>query len=778
MALLNCILIEQRIVVRGIYRCPAVTRSCVSKRWIAGIVIGQPGVCEPTELRSKRVKCNLAARPPLKGERILTEKGCTMRIAKSPCRINHTSAFRWAGSLVSLALTVGYIPEVAQAFEVRISAGTVHYQSYILSGVTGRIDEGGVSLNVKSLATPADAELAFTALNLGCSGVDFKSDNICSAGTWSFELADAAGTWKLPLGGTLERITRENDEWRLQSGMSSGKLHARISAHLDAEQLEAAISWKQVTIQDLPAISLIPAQVKWVDAGACSGQLVLRRSDAGAVSIDFDIALKGLGFDSPEGRFAGENLGARASGTLRLDDMLHTQVSGKIDSGALLLDNFYASFSDRSVQWGARMSKKGTSLHVAEMHLGDGSSVDIKAEADVDLANPMKILSYRVSHFEMHFPEAYQRYIESMAAAWTLNGLTVTGNLLWSGERQSGPTVSGVLDVQDLSVVDNKRGRFAVTGLAAHIAPGEQGAESRFSWRGLLLQRINLGAGEAAVKAEPGQFSLASPLRLEVLGGKLALDELHVKLPGNSATPESEPEIRLYATLEDMDMERLTKALGWPSFGGTISGKIPGVTLHNGVLAVEGQIEFNVFDGQILLSGLRIERPFGVLPSLAADLEANNLDLQQLTHTFSFGSISGRMSGFVHDLRMLDWKPVAFDAWFGTPGQEAGSHKISRQAVNHLTTIGGGSATAALSGPLLKFFNNFSYRRLGLGCHLQNYICEVRGLDDDPASVLIMEGAGVPKIMIRAFNRQMDWPTLLAGLTAASQGESIKIGDK
>jgi hypothetical protein len=163
---------------------------------------------------------------------------------------------------------------------------------------------------------------------------------------------------------------------------------------------------------------------------------------------------------------------------------------------------------------------------------------------------------------------------------------------------------------------------------------------------------------------------------------------------------------------------------------------------------------------------------------LAANLDVHNLDLQQVTKTFSFGRISGRMSGFVHDLRMLDWEPVAFDAWFGTPEQEKGSNEISRQAVNRLTAIGGGGATAALTGPVLKLFSNFSYRRLGLGCRLQNYICEVRGLDDDETSVLIMEGAGVPKIMIRVFNRSMDWPTLVGGLTAAAQGEQIRVGDK
>jgi len=178
------------------------------------------------------------------------------------------------------------------------------------------------------------------------------------------------------------------------------------------------------------------------------------------------------------------------------------------------------------------------------------------------------------------------------------------------------------------------------------------------------------------------------------------------------------------------------------------------------------------------LSGVRLERPFGVLPSLAANLDIENLDLQQVTHTFSFGQISGRMSGFVHDLRMLDWEPVAFDAWFGTPEQAKESNQISRRAVSQLTTIGGGSPTAALTGPLLKLFSNFSYRRLGLGCRLHNYICEVRGLDDDEASVLIMEGSGVPKIMIRVFNRSMDWPTLVAGLSAAAQGEEIRVGDK
>ena len=130
-----------------------------------------------------------------------------------------------------------------------------------------------------------------------------------------------------------------------------------------------------------------------------------------------------------------------------------------------------------------------------------------------------------------------------------------------------------------------------------------------------------------------------------------------------------------------------------------------------------------------------------------------------------------------HDLRLLDWKPVAFDAWLGTPARQEKSRGISRQAVNHLTSIGGGNATAALTGPLMKMFNNFSYRRLGLGCRLHNNICDVRGISEDDVSVLIMEGAGLPKIMIRAFNRSLDWPQLVAGLVAVSGDEPIRVGD-
>ena len=126
---------------------------------------------------------------------------------------------------------------------------------------------------------------------------------------------------------------------------------------------------------------------------------------------------------------------------------------------------------------------------------------------------------------------------------------------------------------------------------------------------------------------------------------------------------------------------------------------------------------------------------------------------------------------------LLDWSPVSFDAWLGTPADQSKSRSISRKAVRNLTTIGGGSGAAALASPLVRMFSSFSYKRLGLGCRLENYVCQVRGLEDDGQSVLLLEGAGIPKITVRAWNRSVDWPRMVENLVSLSEGESPEFGD-
>jgi len=581
----------------------------------------------------------------------------------------------------------------------------------------------------------------------------------------------------LSLGGVLQTIEYQEGRVLMRAGLNSGRFEADLEITAGPGDLSADLWFKRQDLKSFTGLDILPAEIAWLRNGHLDSHFHAQFHSNESGQLELQLGLGDLGFDSPDGRFAGEALSVEFEVSASAGNWASPRVTGSIGAGELLIDDFYRNFSDGELKFSFQADEGKDQWVIRDLRVTDDFSLNLEGRATLTLQDEVRLTGIEVNSLELSFPGAYQRYIEPVVAPWTLNGLQVTGQISWSGVWSDGAFQSGDLEIKDLSVVDSQRQRFALTGLDAHMRPGDHSFDSRLAWRGLLVGKINLGSGDAALDSEPGALAIVEPLQLDVLGGKLNLHELKVMLPGSDANPEGDPDIRLRLDLDELDMEQLTAAFGWPAFAGRISGQIPGVRLENGVLDVDGQIKVNVFDGLVTLGELRIERPFGVLPSLAANVEAENLDLQLLTSTFSFGQISGRIDGYMRELRMLDWKPVAFDAWLGTPESQRGKKGISRQAVNHLTTLGGGSATTALTSPLMKLFNNFSYKRLGFGCRMQNNICEVRGVSEDDVSVLIMEGAGVPKITIRAFNRAVDWPQLLAHLAAASDGDAIRVGD-
>jgi hypothetical protein len=632
-------------------------------------------------------------------------------------------------------------------------------------------------------ATPA---ISFTAARVDYGEFRFEQvrAELDTKGEFRLELAGMAGPGEeflgegLVLTGLLEPLKMAGEYQVLRSTVAARGVEAIVTVHDSPEDFRLELNARKQSLQRLTDWPGLPAELAWLSRGVFDADLTLRQPARQSPALDFRLAVDELDFDSPAGRYAGAALQIVMEGAWLDFAAESATLRGSLRGGELLIDDFYRNFSDAGLEFSADLRWNDALLQIANLSLGDDGAVAAEALIRMGLGPDATAWSVEVSRLELDFPLAYRRYLEPIGAAWTLNGLEITGRVLWSGQWESGSLISGDLEISDRSVVDTMRQRFALTGLAARLRPGDYAFDSRLAWRGLLLGRVNLGAGKAALDSEPGSISLREPLVLDVLGGRFELGALKVVLPGSRADGVGEPDVRLRARIDDLDMGQLTAALEWPAFGGSISGEVPGVSFDDGVLGVDGEIRFEVFNGRIALQNLSIERAFGVLPGLAADVLVSDLDLEQLTQTFSFGRIAGRLDGHVRELRMLDWKPVAFDAWLGTPERQSGSNDISRQAVNRLTTIGGGSATAALTGPLMRMFNSFSYRRLGLGCHLQNNVCQLRGLSEDEASVLLLEGAGVPKITIRAFNRDIDWPQMVANLLAVSSDASVTVGEQ
>jgi hypothetical protein len=200
------------------------------------------------------------------------------------------------------------------------------------------------------------------------------------------------------------------------------------------------------------------------------------------------------------------------------------------------------------------------------------------------------------------------------------------------------------------------------------------------------------------------------------------------------------------------------------------------VRYENGNLEVGGMLLVRVFDGDITLSNLRLAKPFSVIPRLWVDARVNNIDLEELTGTFSFGRIEGRLDGRVDGLYMESWRPVAFDAGFSTPSGDAARHRISQKAVDNISSIGGGGVGGALSRSFLRFFKDFPYDRLGLRCRLKNGICDMGGVAPAANGYYIVKGRLLPpRLDVIGYANRVDWDSLVSQLMAVIERQGSEV---
>ncbi|HEX9853034.1 MAG TPA: hypothetical protein VGA68_08465, partial [Woeseiaceae bacterium] len=228
------------------------------------------------------------------------------------------------------------------------------------------------------------------------------------------------------------------------------------------------------------------------------------------------------------------------------------------------------------------------------------------------------------------------------------------------------------------------------------------------------------------------------------------------------------------AELEPIQLGMLTGAFGWPAFSGSLSGQLPLLQYDGEVVTVGGTLTAEAFDGDIEIANLRVEEPLGLVPRLHGDLRLRQLDLEQVTDTFSFGLIQGRLSGDVTGLEMISWQPVAMDLHLYTPEGDSSRRRISQRAVENLASVGGGGAAAALSSGFMKFFEEFSYEKVGIRCVLRDGTCAMSGAGPAGESEFgrgyyIVKGSGLPRIDVVGYRHQVSWTALVRQLVSITE---------
>lgn len=505
--------------------------------------------------------------------------------------------------------------------------------------------------------------------------------------------------------------------------------------------------------------------------GTLDADLQVDRSVADTLAIAGTVSSDGLGLDTQDGLVAAAGLGVNGPVTVRMGKATHVEFDLALAGGELLAGPVYAALPAAGASFALTAAGDGERWTLSRMDWRDRDALRVQGSAMLDLGADPALRELQVQATSADLALAHERYLASLLATLGLDGLALSGGAEATVVLSAGELQSAVLDLHAVDAVDGGA-RFALSAAQGRVGWQRSGSiEGELRWRDAALYDIPLGTAAMQWRSVDGGLALRQPAVVPVLGGTLTLQRL-AWIPGDA--PGGEPELSLSLALADVGLADLSRRFDWPEFGGTLSGRIPSAHYEGGVLTLEGGLDIGVFDGRIEIGTLTLERPFGVAPTLGADIGIAGLDLVPLTEAFGFGRISGRLDGRVGGLRLVDWQPVAFDAALYTSTSAKDKRRISQRAVSDLSSVGGGGIAGGIQQQVMRMFETFPYERIGLSCRLDNNVCTMGGVpgsDSSAGGYTIVEGSGLPRITVVGHQRRVDWPVLVSRLQAATAGQ-------
>lgn len=484
----------------------------------------------------------------------------------------------------------------------------------------------------------------------------------------------------------------------------------------------------------------------------------------------FDVSAADVTLNNESGSLATDKLSARVKGTARQSgDDWHFAVDVSSAQGQAYAQPIFLDFGAHALRASATGKLRAKrELTIERFSVEHAQVMQASGRGTFDLGNQQPLRSLALQLASLQFPGAYESYLQPLLLDTNFKSMQTAGSIAGEIEIEEGAPRRVDITLTDLTFDDGSRkvALEALNGTAHWRAEGDV-APSALSWRGGSLLNLAIGAAELHFSAGGRQFRLLQPARIPLLDGALALESLRIR---NAGLPSVA--FMVDATLEPIEVRQLCKAFGWPEFGGRVGGTLSKLRMREGVVTLGTTLNAQVFNGTLALSDLRLQQPFSQWPRFSSNVAFDNLDLELMTSAFSFGRITGRLSGRVEGLRLFNWSPVAFDARLYTPPDDRSKHRISQRAVENIGSIGGGGAgvTAALSSGFLRFFDDFNYDRLGLSCRLENDVCAMDGVAPAPnGGYYLVKGKGLPRIDVIGSSRRVDWPRLVQQLIAATK---------
>ena len=666
--------------------------------------------------------------------------------------------------LLSLLLLACTLPAQAQAqAQARTTTAKVARVTTAvatLEGVEVRLD----------WAPGADSgELALRAARVEAPDLGYRFREL----EWRCPLArDGQGGWRCD--GELRAAGGR--PLRLSLALASGSTDATLSRGAAGVALHRSAAAPDDTVVDLVRVPVAWAQAlsaqAWpggrLTAGTLDGRIAVRTPAQRPLQVEGDLALSGIALETPDGSIAGEQLGGR----FRIDyrkpaGATMLSLDGDLRGGQFLYGTTYVALPGHAVPVGVdAMQRDGQGWSLSSIRWDDGDALAASGSAAFGADAALRGLDIELHSRDL--PSLGARYLSGWLGIAGLSELDASGALDARVQMDDGALSLVDARLHDITLDAPGKGlSFAGLDGDLRLSGGDTPVDSELRWRSGSLQGIAFGRATMPWRSAGGVLRSRAPVVVPMLGGQLRFDGITIQPP----TGEGGLQVGFGLALQGLQLGELSQALGGPAFRGTLEGSIPVARYADDRIDFDGGLSMQVFDGSVEVTALSMDRPFGVAPTLSADFALHDLDLLAITEVFDFGSISGRLDGRIDALRLVDWTPVAFDAELHTVRRHGTRQRISQRAVQNISSVGDASFVGSLQARLIGLFDDFGYARIGISCRLANQVCAMGGLHSSGDGFTIVEGAGIPRLDVVGFNRDVDWPTLVERLMAAGSGD-------
>jgi hypothetical protein len=661
-----------------------------------------------------------------------------------------------------LALALVLYPR-AQGSELTLGIGAVESPAWRASGLRLRVLPGTLlELDIDHVVL-ADRP-ALRGIRLLCSPQSDPTGTRCD---------DVHFVLRIPGWGQIQgqgsARYRDAQHWNADLQVPGRRLRLRLDQ--SGTTLRASLDLRGQSAGELQRLA---AAFQFIVPGEVSGRVDLHLDAqlAERTRAEARISARELSYGEPSGRYASEKLSAEA--TLGFDSADgRWRLTAATQGGQAYLEPLYFDFGALPLRVDGELVALDKAWNIERLRLvpGDAGTIELSGRLGADFKP--RGLDARLSAADLR--PLVATYLQPLLIGTVGDGLSAGGRANVQLSLRDGVPVTLVAQLAEVDITADKLG-IALQGLSGNFAwSATESAASSLRWTGGAVQKVPLGVSEILFKAQGKGFELLAPWRQPLLEGALRVDKLVLHELGSAQLSAD-----FKGSVEPIKLAALCKALGWPEFGGTLSGRLPGLTVREDVWTVDGALEAQAFDGSLRLDNLRAMQPFGVLPRVMADVELRGIDLERLTSAFSFGRITGRLDGEVKGLRLLNWSPVAFDArLYSTPGDRS-KRRISQRAIDNISSIGGGP-TGMLSRGFLSFFEDFAYARLGISCLLRDGVCQMDGVapaksKDGQQAYYLVQGRLLPRIDVVGYSQRVSWDQVVEQLKAlrASGGPQVK----